>query len=87
MEEPPSYAENRYKDGLECARSATLYDQQGQYRPALTFYSEAAEALNQACDLDHSFTPILPRVEEYMKRAHQIREYLVSKEETESTHY
>lgn len=70
------YAEERYKDGLECAKKATLYDQEGQYSAALTFYSEAAEALNQACDLAPMFTPILPRVEEYMRRAFQIREYL-----------
>lgn len=70
------YAEERYKDGLECANKATFYDQQGQYSAAITFYSEAAEALNQACDLAPMFNPILPRVEEYMKRSFMIREYL-----------
>ena len=70
------YAEQRYKDGLECARKATIFDQQGDYDAALAFYSEAAEALNQACDMAPLFTPILPRVEEYMKRAREIRDYL-----------
>ena len=75
------YAEGRYKDGLEYAKIATQYEQQGHFSAALTFYSEAVEALNQACDLSPIFTPILPRVEEYAKRAFEIREY-VSKNET-----
>lgn len=70
------YAEERYKDGLEYAKIATLYDQQGHFSAALTFYSEAVEALNQACDIAPMFTPILPRVEEYAKRAFEIREYI-----------
>lgn len=81
--DPPSYAEGRYKDGLECARRATLYDQQKDYRPALTFYYEAAEALNESCDLEPSYTHVLPRVADYMKRAHQIREYLATRGDTE----
>ena len=67
------FAEQRYKDGLECARRATQYDQEGHFSAALSFYSEAVEALNQACSLAPAFSPILPRVSEYAKRAEEIR--------------
>ena len=67
------FAEQRYKDGLECARRATQYDQEGHFSAALSFYSEAVEALNQACSMNPSFSPILPRVSEYAKRAEEIR--------------
>lgn len=80
MEPPPYYSEQRYQDGLEYARKATEYDQQKHYSAALTFYSEAAEALHQACQLAPFFSPILPRVEEYTKRAQEIRHYLVRHE-------
>ena len=74
--EPSGYAEQRYKDGLECARRATQYDQEGHYSAALSFYSEAVEALNQACALAPVFSPILPRLTEYGRRAEEIRVYL-----------
>ena len=67
------FAEQRYKDGLECARRATQYDQEGHLSAALSFYSEAVEALNQACSLNPTFGPILPRVSEYAQRAEEIR--------------
>ena len=76
MADPQVYGEQRYKDGLEYARTATQYDQQGHYSAAMTFYSEAAEALHQACQLAPFFEPILPRVKEYSSRAQQIRDYL-----------
>lgn len=74
------YAEQRYKDGLECARRATQYDQEGHFRAALSFYSEAVEALNQACSLAPVFSPILPRVAEYARRAEEIRVYCLRAE-------
>lgn len=67
------FAEQRYKDGLECARRATQYDQEGHFSAALSFYSEAVEALNQACSMNPSFSPILPRVADYARRAEEIR--------------
>ena len=76
MADPAVYGEQRYKDGLECARMATQYDQKGHYSAAMTYYSEAAEALHQACQLAPFFSPILPRVEEYSKRAQEIRAHL-----------
>ena len=78
MEPPSAYAEQRYKDGLECARRATSYDQQGHLSAALSFYSEAVEALNQACSLSPVFSPIQPRLVEYERRAEQIVQYLKS---------
>ena len=74
------FAEQRYKDGLECARRATQYDQEGHFRAALSFYSEAVEALNQACSLAPVFSPILPRVSEYTRRAEEIRVYCLRAE-------
>lgn len=79
MGTPTPYAEQRYKDGLECAHRATSYDQEGHLRAALSFYSEAVEALNQACSLSPVFSPILPRLAEYEKRAEQIVQHLNSK--------
>ena len=70
------FAEQRYKDGLECARRATQYDQEGHFSAALSFYSEAVEALNQACSLNPTFSPISPRLSEYARRAEEIRVYL-----------
>ena len=67
------YAEQRYKDGLECARRATQYDHEGHLSAALSFYSESVEALNQACSMNPVFSPILPRVAEYARRAEEIR--------------
>ena len=72
------YAEQRYKDGLECARRATQFDQEGHFSGALSFYSEAVEALTQACSLAPSFSPIMPTVHQYSIRAEKIREYLSS---------
>ena len=76
--EPSLYAEQRYKDGLECARMATQYDQAGHYSGALAFYSEAVEALTQACSMAPDFNPIMPRVNEYGRRAEEIRQYLTT---------
>ncbi|XP_064402282.1 calpain-7-like isoform X2 [Halichondria panicea] len=76
MEPPSPYAEQRYKDGLECARRATQFDQAGQYSAAFSFYSEAVEALNQACAIAPMFNPVKPRVLEYAKRAQQLSVYL-----------
>ncbi len=76
MADPAVYGEQRYKDGLDYARMATQYDQQGHYSAAMTLYSEAAEALHQACQLAPFFEPILPRVQEYSTRAQEIRDYL-----------
>ena len=59
------YAEQRYRDGLDYAQKATLYDQQGQYTYALTFYSEAVEALVQASQMAPLFAPIMSRVDDY----------------------
>ena len=67
------YAEQRYRDGLDCATKATQYDQMGQYSCALTFYSEAVEALTQASQMAPLFSPILSRVEEYGRRAEELR--------------
>jgi hypothetical protein len=76
--EPSAYAEQRYKDGLDCARRATHYDQSGDYNGALTFYNEAVEALTHATYLAPVFTPILAQVGEYSKRLDEIRQYLSS---------
>ena len=78
MEGPSAYAEQRYKDGLECARRATQFDQSGQFSAALSFYSETVESLTEACHLAPIFSPILPRVHEYARRAEEIRQYLAS---------
>ena len=51
--DPSPYAEQRYKDGLEYARMATQYDQQRHFSGAMAFYSEAVEALSQACAMAH----------------------------------
>lgn len=76
MADPAVFGEQRYKDGLEYAKTATLYDQQGNYSVAMTFYVEAAEALHQACQLAPFFEPIRPRIDEYSKRAREIRVHL-----------
>jgi len=72
------YAEQRYKDGLEFARKATQYDQQGHFSGAMAFYSEAVEALSQACSMAPMFAPIMDQVMEYGRRAEEIRQYLNS---------
>ena len=72
------YAEQRYKDGLECARKATQYDHQGHFSGAMAFYSEAVEALSQACSMAPMFAPIMDQVMEYGRRAEEIRQYLNS---------
>lgn len=74
--EPSPYAEQRYKDGLDCARRATQYDQSGNYRAALAFYNEAVEALTHATSLAPVFTPILKQVGSYSRRLDEIRQYL-----------
>ena len=74
--DPSPYAEQRYKDGLECARRATQYDESGNFSVALSFYDEAVEALTQATSMAPVFSPILFQVGEYSKRAKDIRHYL-----------
>lgn len=76
--DPSPYAEQRYKDGLEFARRATQYDQNGHFSAALSFYDEAVEALTQATSMAPVFNPILSQVGEYSKRANDIRLYLSS---------
>ena len=76
--DPSPYAEQRYRDGLECARRAVQYDQEGHYSGALSFYSEAVEALNHACAMSPAFLPIKPQVEEYTRRAESLRQSLHS---------
>ena len=75
----PSYAEMRYQDGLECATRATQYDQAKQFSVALTFYSEAVEALSQACSMDPKFQAIQGQLTAYNARAEEIRRYLSTK--------
>jgi calpain-7 len=72
-------AEQRYKDGLECAKRAVQYDQEGHYSGALSFYSEAVEALNHACAMSPAFSPIQGQVGEYSRRAEELNRYLKSK--------
>ena len=74
--DPSPYAEQRYKDGLECAKRAVKYDEDGHYSGALSFYSEAVEALNHACAMAPAFLPIKAQVEQYSRRAEEIRQYL-----------
>lgn len=76
MADPAVFGEQRYKDGLEYAKKATVYDQQCDYSVAITYYVEAAEALHQACQLAPFFEPIRPRILEYTERARQIRAHL-----------
>ena len=66
-------AEQRFKDGLECAKKATHYDNDKQFGGALSFYDEAVEAFYQACQLDQKYLHILPQVEAYARRASEIR--------------
>ena len=76
--DPSPYAEQRYKDGLECARRAVQYDQQGHLSGALSFYSEAVEAFNHACSMSPAFLPIQPQVAEYSRRADELSRHLKS---------
>ena len=72
--EMASYSEQRFKDGLECARKATYYDGEKQFGGALSFYDEAVEALYQACNFDQKYAHIIPQVEAYTRRAAEIRQ-------------
>jgi calpain-7 len=76
--DPSPYAEQRYKDGLECAKRAVQYDQEGHFSGALSFYSEAVAALNHACSMSPAFLPIQPQVTEYSRRADELSRYLKS---------
>ena len=76
--DPSPYAEQRYKDGLECAKRAVQYDQEGHYSGALSFYSEAVEALNHACAMAPVFQPIQAQVAEYSRRAEELNRCLKS---------
>jgi len=77
--EMASYAEQRFKDGLECAKKATYYDREKQFGGALSFYDEAVEALYQACQLDQKYFHIIPQLEAYSRRAAEIRQAFSSK--------
>lgn len=66
-------AEQRFKDGKECAKKATYYDEAKQFGGALSFYDEAVEAFHQACQLDQKYVHILSQVEAYARRAAEIR--------------
>ena len=85
--DPSPYAEQRYKDGLECARRAVQYDQEGHYSGALSFYSEAVEALNHACAMSPAFSPIQGQVGEYSRRAEELNRYLKSKRDAQGIEY
>ena len=76
--DPSPYAEQRYKDGLECAKRAVQYDQEGHFSGALSFYSEAVAALNHACSMSPAFLPIQSQVPEYSRRADELSRYLKS---------
>ena len=67
-------AEQRFKDGLECAKKAIHYDEAKQFGGALSFYDEAVEAFYQACQFDQKYIHILPQVEAYARRAAEIRQ-------------
>ena len=66
-------AEQRFKDGKECVKKATYYDEAKQFGGALSFYDEAVEAFYQACQFDQKYLHILPQVEAYARRASEIR--------------
>lgn len=76
--DPSPYAEQRYRDGLECANRAVQYDREGHFSCALSFYSEAVEALNHACSMSPAFLPIQPQVAEYSRRAEELNSHLKS---------
>lgn len=82
--DPSPYAEQRYKDGLEFARRATQYDKDGQFSAGLSFYDEAVEALSEATSLAPVFSPIMNQVEQYSRRANDIRLYMASKNASKS---
>ena len=67
-------AEQRFKDGKECVKKATYYDEAKQFGGALSFYDEAVEAFYQACQFDQKYVHILPKVEAYARRAAEIRD-------------
>ncbi len=77
--DPSPYAEQRYKDGLDCARRATQYDKEGQFPASLSYYDEAVEALTEATCLAPVFAPIMTQVDQYSRRANDIRKYLASR--------
>ena len=85
--DPSPYAEQRYKDGLECAKRAVQYDQEGHCSGALSFYSEAVEALNHACTMSPAFSPIQAQVTEYSRRAEELNRYLKSKRDMQGMEY
>ena len=74
----PSYAEQRYKDGLDYAWRATQYDQGGHFTAALSFYDEAVAALTQATSMAPIYSPVMSQVWEYSQRSNDIRSYLSS---------
>lgn len=76
MEGPSPYAEQRYKDGLECAKRAVQYDSEGHYSGALSFYLEAVEALNHASSMSPVFLPIRSQVAQYSRRADELSRHL-----------
>ena len=80
--DPSPYAEQRYKDGLECAQRAVQYDHEGHFSGALSFYSEAVEALNHACAMSPTFLPIKAQVDEYSRRAEELNQHLKSARQT-----
>ena len=84
--DPSPYAEQRYKDGLECARRAVQYDQEGHFSGAVSFYSEAVEALNHACSMSPAFLPIQQQVAEYSRRADELSRYLKSRRPPQGLH-
>ena len=83
--DPSLYAEQRYKDGLECAKQATQYDKNSQFKAALSFYDEAVEALTHSTYLAPVFSPILTQVGKYARRADEIRQFLSSIEKKQGS--
>ena len=76
--ELPSYAELRFQDGIECAKSATQHDQMGQLSVAITFYREAVQALNDAASMDSQYAALQDKCHEYNRRATELQQYMNS---------
>ena len=69
-------AQQLIQDGCQFAKLAVSSDEAGNYKVAIFYYLEAAEALKKALDFDRSLTTLHEQAIQYLDRAETLHQQI-----------